>query len=324
MTYFPERTIQYKTFVKQTMGRALHDVFQNHPDKLLASTRVSVEYPREQVDYPTVIIRFFERDISNAGIANEEQLVTVGQTKGSSVVEIVANGGAQITWGSVEGATRYRVWRAQDGPFTQYIETTQTRFIDDGLRNWVTDADFPTVNSAPFDNPQDPEIIASPGGALVGDWRYCITALAPSQVWKYQHYLYTGDIEFAVYALSSVDRDLISDTVVQTLAMGTLEDYTNRFFAKVYGDNQAINNAHVLNFNSDLIQGFGENQANVSWGEEDSMVYTTAYRVKVLGEFYSLPPEIPYELVEKIFFYPYIAGVEDVPTGDTSSDSPWE
>jgi hypothetical protein len=44
-------------------------------------------------------------------------------------------------------------------------------------------------------------------------WRTPIT-LGAFQ--KHKHMLYQGDIEFAIYALSSYDRDLISDAIVQT------------------------------------------------------------------------------------------------------------
>jgi hypothetical protein len=110
--YFPQKTIQYKTFVKNTMVLALQDVFRNHPDKLLQDTKVSIEYPRTRAEYPVVIVRFFERDISNAGVGHKE---------------------------------------------------------------WIKDDDT-------------------------------------GQTFKFEHSFYNGDIEFAIYGLSSYDRDLIADT----------------------------------------------------------------------------------------------------------------
>jgi hypothetical protein len=49
--------------------------------------------------------------------------------------------------------------------------------------------------------------------------------------------------------------------------------------------------------------------------QEDAMVYTTSYRCRLWGEFYSLPPNIPVGFVSKILLYPYIEGLEPLPTG---------
>jgi len=136
------------------------------------------------------------------------------------------------------------------------------------------------------------------------------------RVFKFKHYLYNGDIEFGIYALSSLDRDLISDTLVQTIAMGDLADYTNNFFNRIYPPNSAEipdSAGHYININSDQIKGFGETSTAVPWNAEDDLVYNISYRVNVLGEFYSLPPDVPYEYVSKVFIYPYIGGLEPVP-----------
>jgi hypothetical protein len=148
-----------------------------------------------------------------------------------------------------------------------------------------------------------------------------------SGVFKFKHYFYHADIEFAIMALSSLDRDLVADSVVQTIAMGTLEDYTNRFFNRIYpreSENQYPDSIwHYVNINSDQIQGFGEGQNVPVWGSEDDLVYQTSYRVRAFGEFYSVPPETPINIIEAVTQYPYIAGLEDVPTGDPDDGGQW-
>src|SRR4051812_31881558 len=121
----PEQTIRYKTYVKTALVEALRSVFSNHPDSLLQRTKVSIDYPTSENKYPTVLVRFFEGKITNAGVGHVESLLREG--------------------------------------------------------------------TAIYD--------------------------------KYRHYLYHGDIEFAVYALSSKDRDLIADTLVQTIGMGDMATY---------------------------------------------------------------------------------------------------
>jgi hypothetical protein len=139
------------------------------------------------------------------------------------------------------------------------------------------------------------------------------------KIYKFKHYIYNGDIEFSINALSSLDRDLIADTIVQTIAMGDLSDYTNNFFNRIYPPNPEFipdSAGHYININSDKINGLNENTNKVPWQSEDDLIYTTSYRVNVLGEFYSLPSDMPFEYVSKVFLYPYVGGIEPVPKID--------
>lgn len=234
MNFLPELTVKYKTYLKTATVEAFRGVFQNHIDKLLQRTKVAIDYPRSEADFPALIIRFFERDIKNAGVGHEEWI------------------------------------RAEDGDQSN---------LDLG------------------------------------------------KAYRFKHYFYTGDLEFAIYALSSKDRDLVSDSVVQTIGMGDIAGYTNRFFERIYPDESTGRFPdsiwHYININSDLMQGFGETQNATPWGSEDDLMYQTSYRVRVFGEFYSVPPDAPFEVIAKIVQYPYIAGIEDLPEGDPGDDSPW-
>lgn len=143
---------------------------------------------------------------------------------------------------------------------------------------------------------------------------------------RFKHYFYKGDLEFAIYALSTYDRDLIADSLVQTLAMGDLEEYTNRFFGRVYQVNEIKDPdsiSHYINLNTDSVMGFGEAQQQTPWASEDDLVYQASYRIGVFGEFYSLPPDAPAGFVEKVTLYPYIEGFEAVPTGDPNDQGRW-
>lgn len=228
--FLPQATIRYKTYVKTAMVEGLREVFANHKDPKLSETKVTIDYPRREADYPTVIVRFFEREIKNAGIAHEE-----------------------------------------------YI-----RFNDEN-------------------------------GNSVGSYRF-------------KHYFYTGDIEFGVYALSSLDRDLIGDTLVQVLAMGNLESYTNRFLARIYADTEKYPDSiwHYITVNTDTIQGFGESQNQTPWASEDDLIYQTSYRARIWGEFYSVPPNLPAPIIERVTQYPYIKDAEAVPEGDPNDYTEWQ
>lgn len=225
MTILTEKTIPYKTYVKRSLVEALRTVFDDHPDKRIAKTKITIEYPTTENAYPAIIVRFFERGIHNAGVGHVE-----------------------------------------------YIYRDEDKTILD----------------------------------------------------KYRHYMYDGDIEFAIYALSSLDRDLIADALIQTLATGDVLPYTNQFLQRIYDYPEPIADWNYVNVNTDRIQGYGETQSPAPWLSEDQLAYSTSYRVGISGEFYSLTPStLPAGVIESVNVYPYIGGVEPIPEGSNSS-TPWE
>src|SRR4051812_15784401 len=84
MPILPEKTIPYKTYIKTSLVEAMRVVFEHHPDPNLRSqtdhkgirigTKVSIEYPTSQSQYPSIVVRFFERSVENMGIAHIEYL----------------------------------------------------------------------------------------------------------------------------------------------------------------------------------------------------------------------------------------------------------
>lgn len=229
-----EYTIRYKTYVKRAMVEAMRGVFKNHPDELLAYTKVVLDYPRTDQELPCIIVRFQEQDLQNMGVGHEEHIHLDGPE------------------GKPEGVGVYR----------------------------------------------------------------------------FKHYLYHADVEFIVLALTSKDRDLISDTVVQTLAMGTLEGYTNRFFERIYPDERKAQYPdaiwHFINYNSDILKPKGESEEATPWQAEDELIYKTGYSVATMGEFYSVPPDMPKGYVSKVILLPYIGGLEEIPEGYSEGNALWE
>jgi hypothetical protein len=227
----PEQTIRYKTNVKTALVEALRSVFASHPDSMIRATKISIDYPTSENRYPMVLVRFYERNVRNAGVGHVEYLLR-------------------------EGTTVYD---------------------------------------------------------------------------KYRHYLYDGDIEFAIYALSSKDRDLISDTLVQTVGMGDMATYTNNFITRLYfppDDTDDYDDAryNFVNLNSDVFSGLPETQTQQPWLSEDQLQYQSGYRIGIYGEFYSLPPwedvVAGVGMIQRVDLYPYINGIDPVPTG-TGDPSVW-
>jgi hypothetical protein len=145
------------------------------------------------------------------------------------------------------------------------------------------------------------------------------------QTTKYKHFMYKGEAEFAVYALSSLDRDYISSTIVQTLAMGDLLSFTDQFQSRIYAPSYTTTpdaQWNFVNLNTDQISANGESQLPAPWQPEDVLVYMGGYRIPVWGEFYSLPPNTTLQNIAKVNIFPYMDPIEPVPTG-TVDPAPW-
>lgn len=139
---------------------------------------------------------------------------------------------------------------------------------------------------------------------------------------KFRHSLYDGTIEFAIYALSTRDRDLLADSIIEILRFPDMSVHAKKFYTRLYDppaddldgyDNFRYN---FLTINHDRVQGFGETQTQQPWLSEDQLQYQTSYRVDIYGEFYNLPPltDTTTRMIEKVNVYPYMES-DPVPTG---------
>lgn len=136
---------------------------------------------------------------------------------------------------------------------------------------------------------------------------------------EFKHYMYRGSIEFRIYALSTYDRDLISDALVQVLAMGDVTAYTQPFKMRIYSHTATPASPwNFINLNTDLLNASGGSQSPAPWGPEDVLVFQTGYRLAVFGEFYSVPPDTTLQRITAVNLYPYPYG-DPVPTGVVDS-----
>jgi hypothetical protein len=134
---------------------------------------------------------------------------------------------------------------------------------------------------------------------------------------QYMHRLYKGSIEFDIYGMSSVDRDIIADAVVETLTMDEVSTSGKNFLTRFY---DAVATApygqwHFATLNIDLVQPSGEDLKIAPWNPEDQLVYNTSYKVPIFGEFYSYTPPEPFApgVIEEVDVYPYISGTDPSP-----------
>ncbi len=139
--------------------------------------------------------------------------------------------------------------------------------------------------------------------------------------------IYRGDAEFRIYALSTLDRDLLSDSLTQTLGMPRYASWTDHFWTRIYDPNEwarlnvaqeTMGEGHLYNFlnlQTDNVQETGDTESPAPWRPEDVLLYETGQRVPVFGEVLTIPPTASWAVVQKVVPYPYIEGLEPVPTG---------
>lgn len=67
-----QQTVQYRTYIKRAVVQGLRSVFENHPDRFIKNTKVTIELPVDKSAYPTILVRFYERYLRNAGVGHHE------------------------------------------------------------------------------------------------------------------------------------------------------------------------------------------------------------------------------------------------------------
>jgi hypothetical protein len=215
--YVPQQTLQYSTFIKRSLVEATREALINHPSATVSGTQVTVDMPRTKSAFPAIVIKFYEREMPNAGVGHYE---------------------------------------------------------------YVLDPDFP----------EDEQIYT-----------------------KVYHRMYKGDVEWSIYGLSSVDRDLVRDALIEVLAMQELTTGGSAFISRMYDDlnTTPYGASHFPVLNLDLITGYGEAESMPVWAPEDSLVYSVKYRVPIFGEFYSniAPVRTSTGFVEEVDVYPWATSV---------------
>lgn len=231
----PQKTIQFKTYLKTALVDALQSTFDVHPDTRLRDVKVRTEFSFEEVDYPLIVVGYFGRDVQNAGVGHREL-----------------------------------IWNEELGRYS-----------------------------------------------------------------KHKRRLYHGDLEFRIYALSTLDRDIISDALVEIIGLNQITDYTNYFMARLYDPEEWQGNVGMsdedlgeaylytlVNVDTDNMTDLGDSASPAPWQPEDVYLYMGGYRLAAMGDVISLPPSIFYTIIEKVLAYPYIGGLEPIPPG-TDDPAPW-
>lgn len=99
-----------------------------------------------------------------------------------------------------------------------------------------------------------------------------------------KHFLFEGRVRFSCVALSPLDIDILTDSVVELLGFGNLDILLNRFFEIVYED---VDDSAQIAFKSDYISSLGDSTTQTMWGSEDGIIYQSGYTIGCAGGFYN-------------------------------------
>lgn len=99
-----------------------------------------------------------------------------------------------------------------------------------------------------------------------------------------KHFKFEGTIDFTCVALSPLDLDILTDSVLELVAFGRLDDLLNKFFNVIYRD---LDDSAQISFHSDFLRPLGSTTTNTLWGSEDGLVYQSGYSINCNGGFYS-------------------------------------
>lgn len=294
--YVAQQTLQYKTFLKRTMVEALQNAFNLYADPTLLKTKIAVDYSSDRADYPAIVVKFYEQTIQNIGVGHKEW--------GPVEDELRLFGKGKLTKGSgVIGEL----------PTVQDLFPGETEVKGSGLPQGTFVLKIIDAHSILVNKP------ASQSGEENLSFRGSVDLF--TKFIEYHHSMYQGDVALEVYGLSSVDRDKIADAILEIVQMGTVGPEGVSFQERIYDTIglSPYSDWHFIAVNTDLVSGFGEREEMPPWGPEDQLLYRCEYRVPILGEFYSVTPQLgagTLDLVREVDVYPWnTVGISDEPDG---------
>jgi len=294
--YGAQVTLQYKTFIKRTMVEALQNAFSLYDDETLERTKIGPNYQTTSVDFPNIVVKFYEQRLQNAGVSHREygNVHALESLKGKGFLDAAKGEITQL-------------------PITSlfYPGSTKVKAIGIPKGTYVTEV---VSNSA---------IKLSQRPTTTGLEEIVFEDVWVPKFFEYHHFLYHGDIALEIYGKTSTDRDKISDAIIEVINMGVVgeegETFQNRLYHTQADAEFPYSSWHFPVVNTDLMQGYGETAGLASWMPEDVLVYKAEYRVPVMGEFYSITPETTegaLTLLERVDLYPWTPEDSTTPAPD--------
>jgi len=135
------------------------------------------------------------------------------------------------------------------------------------------------------------------------------------------HWRFDGSVTFAIYALTNLDRDLLSSAIVNIIAFHGATAGNSRFYTEIF------NSEYIdMQLGMDKISASGDQVEDVPWDDPTRKQYTASYSVPIIGEFYALRDTGALVTIDDVEIYPYRDG-QPLPTGSTDPRDigvPWQ
>ena len=134
------------------------------------------------------------------------------------------------------------------------------------------------------------------------------------------HWRFEGTITFKVMALSNLDRDLLSGSLVNVIAFHHANEGHSRFFEEIF-DSEFLD----LQIGMGQVSAGGDQVEDVPWDDSTRKLYTATYTIPIIGEFYALRESGVLVTITDVELFPYRPG-QVVPTGSQDPrdiDVPW-
>lgn len=303
--YLAQQTLQYKTFLKRTIVEALQNAFNLYEDPTLLKTKIGPDYQMTRVNFPSIVVKFYEQQLKNAGVGHMEW--------GPEADVIILKGTGHIT----EGSGEITGLATTQDLFPGITEIKGNGIPKNAIVIRITGETSVLINKEAFETR---ETTLSIRGELDINEKFI----------EYHHSIYHGDIALEVYGLNSPDRDKIADALVEVVQMGIVGEEGKTFQERIYDTIglSPYSDWHFITVNTDLLSGYGEREEMAPWMPEDVWIYRCEYRVPVLGEFYSITPKSlkgTLGLVKHVKLYPWnTTGISDTPEGQYGEIEPSE
>jgi hypothetical protein len=130
---------------------------------------------------------------------------------------------------------------------------------------------------------------------------------------KWKHNRFEGTLSLRVFALTTKDRDIISDALVELIRFGDLDPQLNKFFEVIYpqdgdltaeeaeaGYTYSYNAFDQLMLNSDQLYSLGNSAQIAPWAPEDVLVYSGGWSTNLHGSYYNVYPTVDWSRVTRI------------------------
>jgi hypothetical protein len=129
---------------------------------------------------------------------------------------------------------------------------------------------------------------------------------------KWKHSRFEGTLALHVYALSTLDRDIISDAVAEVIRFGSLDAQLNRFYEVIYPDDESLADGALpgedydwrmfgqLMLDSDQLMATGNSATIAPWSPEDLLVYSGGWTMNLHGGYYNSVPTQDWSRVKTV------------------------